>query len=79
MLDFLTHETEATIGQVALQFVLGDKRVAAALPTVASADRLREFAAAADMPELDAATLARIDDLYVNGFWLEDREAGRDG
>lgn len=79
MLDFLTHETEATIGQVALQFVLAGERVAAALPTVTSADRLREFAAAADMPELDAATLSRIDDLYVSGFGLEEGASERDG
>ena len=75
LLDFLTHETNATIGQVALQFVLAGERVAAALPAVTDADRLREFAAAADMPELDARTLARIDELYESNFGLEDEES----
>ena len=79
MLDFLTHENEATIGQVALQFVLASERVASALPTVASADRLREFTAVADMPELDAETLARIDELYVSGFDPESSEELRGG
>ena len=71
MLDFLTHESEITLSQVALQFVLSDERVAAALPTVTGTDRLREFAEAADMPELDAKTLSRIDELYVSGFGLD--------
>ena len=79
MLDFLTHETEATLGQVALQFVLAGERVAAALPTVTDVDRLREFAAAADMPDLDAQTLARIYELYESDFGLEEGEPERDG
>ena len=78
-LEFLTHESEATLGQVALQFVLANERVAAALPTVAGADRLREFAAAADMPELDASTLSRIHELYEAGFDPEADERERGG
>ena len=78
MLDFLTRESEATLAQIALQFVLSDERAAAALPNITGTERLREFAAAADLPELDGATLERIDDLYVNGFYLEDGKPGRD-
>ncbi len=79
MLDFLTHESDATLGQVALQFVLSDVRVASALPIVTSLDRLREFAAAADMPELDSSTLARINELYEAGFDPEGTEPERGG
>lgn len=79
MLGFLTYESEATLGQVALQFVLANERVASALPIVTGTDRLQEFAAAADMPELDAATLSRIDELYETGFDPESGEAERGG
>ena len=78
-LEFLTHESEATLGQVALQFVLANERVAAALPTVTGTDRLREFVAAADMPELDASTLSRIHELYEAGFDPEADERERGG
>ena len=79
MLDFLTHESEATLGQIALQFVLADERVSSALPIVTGADMLREFAAAADMPELDASTLSRINELYETGFDPEGKELERGG
>ncbi len=76
-LDFLTRETEAAIGQVALQFVLADGRVAAALPAVTSAERLREFAAAGDLPPLDADTLSRFEALYASDFYPEGVEPDR--
>ena len=78
-LDFLTHESEATLGQAAIQFVLANKRVAAALPTVTGTDRLREFVAAADLPRLDAAALSRIDELYEAGFDPEAKWQDRGG
>ena len=77
MLDFLTRESEATLAQIALQFVLSDDRAVSALPNITGRERLREFAAAGDLPELDGAILERVDDLYVNGFHLEDGEPGR--
>ena len=78
-LDFLTRESEATLGQAALRFVLAGERVAAALPAVVGAERLREFAEAADMPPLDADTLSRISELYAASFDPEAKEPERGG
>ena len=78
-LEFLTHESEATLGQAAIQFVLANKLVASALPTVARADRLREFVAAADLPGLGASALSCIVELYESGFDPEAKWPERGG
>ncbi len=69
-LDFLTDESDATIGQIAIQFVLARKRIASVLPNIVSEEQLVEFAAAPDTPDIPADALERIEDLYENNFYL---------
>ena len=74
-LDFLTAESDATIGQIAIQFVLARRRIASVLPNIVSEEQLAEFAAAPDTPALAADALERIEDLYENNFYLGEAAA----
>ena len=71
-LDFLTQETDATIGQIAIQFALARRSIASILPNITSQEQLREFALAPETPGLSAEVLERIDDLYDHNFDLEE-------
>ena len=71
-LDFLTQETDVTIGQIAIQFALARRSIAAILPNITNQEQLREFALAPETPDITAEVLERIDDLYDNNFYLEE-------
>jgi aryl-alcohol dehydrogenase-like predicted oxidoreductase len=60
-----------TLGQVALLWLLGDERVASTLPNIYNEEQLVEFAKASDCPPLTADDLAKIDNLYCENFGLE--------
>lgn len=72
LLDFLTQETDATIGQVAIQFALASRSIASILPNITNQEQLREFALAPETPKMSADVLERIDCLYDHNFYLED-------
>ena len=72
LLDFLTQETDATIGQVAIQFALASRAIASILPNITNQEQLREFALAPETPKMSADVLERIDCLYDHNFYLED-------
>jgi aryl-alcohol dehydrogenase-like predicted oxidoreductase len=59
-----------TLGQTALRFCLAPPEVASVLPNITSAENLREFAAAGDMPPLSREELAAMD-----AVWRETRQA----
>lgn len=67
-LSFLTEGRAMTIGQAALKFVLSEPTVVSAQPNIYDEAQLAEFAAAPDCPDLTAADLARIADLYARDF-----------
>jgi aryl-alcohol dehydrogenase-like predicted oxidoreductase len=67
-LDFLTDGTGRTLGQAALRWVLADDQIATTLPNIYNAEQLREFAGAADVPDLTDDELARIAALYEDNF-----------
>ena len=61
----------ATIGQIALQWILANPAVASTLPNIYGAAQLDEFAAASDVAPLTAGELARVQELYDANFGLE--------
>jgi aryl-alcohol dehydrogenase-like predicted oxidoreductase len=63
--------SDRTLGQAALQWLLADKRVASTLPNIYSEEQLVEFAKAPECPALSADDLAKIDNLYSENFGLE--------
>ncbi len=66
--------SERTLGQAALLWLLADDRVASTLPNIYNEEQLIEFAKAPDCPSLTADDLAKIDNLYSDNFGLEPEE-----
>lgn len=75
-LTFLTDERERTIGQAALQWLLADPLIVTVLPNIYDSAQLREFVEATDKPALAEDDLARVAELYDNGFFLAPAPAG---
>jgi aryl-alcohol dehydrogenase-like predicted oxidoreductase len=70
-LGFLEN-SERTLGQAALQWLLADDRVASTLPNIYNEEQLVEFAKAPDCPPLTADNLVKIDRLYAANFDVEE-------
>jgi aryl-alcohol dehydrogenase-like predicted oxidoreductase len=66
--------SERTLGQAALQWLLNDDRVASTLPNIYNEEQLIEFAKAPETLAVTADELAKIDDLYASNFGLEPEE-----
>jgi aryl-alcohol dehydrogenase-like predicted oxidoreductase len=63
---------ERTLGQVALQWLLADRRVASTLPNIYDEEQLVEFAKAPDTAPLTSDEMAKIEELYSNNFGIEE-------
>lgn len=68
-LEFL--RKERTLAQMAIQFILAQPTVASVLPNIYNHEQLDEFARAVDRPPLTAEELEKIEELYVNNFYLD--------
>jgi aryl-alcohol dehydrogenase-like predicted oxidoreductase len=66
--------SERTLGQAALQWLLADDRVASTLPNIYNEEQLIEFAKAPECPPLTADDLGKIDNLFSENFGLEPEE-----
>ncbi len=64
--------SERTLGQAALQWLLADDLVASTLPNIYDVEQLREFAHAPETPALSREEMDRIDELYQAHFGLEE-------
>jgi aryl-alcohol dehydrogenase-like predicted oxidoreductase len=64
--------SERTLGQAALQWLLADDRVASTLPNVYNEEQLVEFAKAPDTSPLTSDDMAKIDELYSKNFGVEE-------
>src|SRR6266702_7168918 len=64
--------SQRTLGQAALLWLLADERVASTLPNIYNEEQLVEFAKAPESPPLTADDLAKIDELYSNNFGIEE-------
>jgi aryl-alcohol dehydrogenase-like predicted oxidoreductase len=69
-LDFLAER--ATIGQAALQWLLAEPKVVSVLPNIYDDAQLDEFAAAADLPPLTDAQMARVAELEKTNFGVDE-------
>ncbi|MDZ4828262.1 MAG: aldo/keto reductase [Actinomycetota bacterium] len=65
-------ETGRTIGQAAIAGILANKAFTTVIPTVVTADEVREYAQASDLPLTDTEQ-ALVADLYARNFDHEDR------
>src|SRR5436305_8826054 len=66
--------SERTLGQAALQWLLADDRVASTLPNIYEEAQLIEFAKAPETPRLTGDELAKIEELYADNFGVEREE-----
>ena len=66
--------SERTLGQAALQWLLADPRIASTLPNIYNEEQLVEFAKAPDTAALTSDELAQVDALYRDNFGLEPEE-----
>jgi aryl-alcohol dehydrogenase-like predicted oxidoreductase len=66
--------SDRTLGQAALQWLLADERVTSTLPNIYNEEQLVEFAAAPECPPLSADDLSRIEELYEENFGVESEE-----
>ncbi|MGH2953682.1 MAG: aldo/keto reductase [Solirubrobacterales bacterium] len=60
-----------TMAQAALRFILAQPQMAVVIPTITSEAELREYAGAADVPQLSADELDRVAALYERNFDVE--------
>lgn len=75
-LRFLLDGREATMGQVALKWLLSDPGVTSVLPNIYNLAQIEEFAAAPDIDEFDADELGEIDALYRVNFGIDREPVG---
>jgi aryl-alcohol dehydrogenase-like predicted oxidoreductase len=66
--------SERTMGQAALQWLLADERVASTLPNIYEEAQLTEFAKAPDSPALTSDELEKIAELYAENFGVGPEE-----
>src|SRR3954451_16242225 len=66
--------SERTLGQAALQWLLADPLVASTLPNIYNEEQLLEFARAPQTSALTSDELAKVEELYANNFGLEPEE-----
>jgi aryl-alcohol dehydrogenase-like predicted oxidoreductase len=64
-------ESGRTMAQAALRFILAQPQMTVVIPTITNETELREYAGAADVPDLSADELARVDELYARNFDVE--------
>ena len=63
--------------QAALRFILTQPQMAVVIPTITNQAELpREYAGAADVPDLTADELARVDELHERNFDVEPVASG---
>src|SRR4051812_37465112 len=67
--------SQRTLGQAALQWLLADDRVASTLPNIYEEAQLIEFAKAPDCPSLTGDEMKKIAELYEENFGVEREEA----
>src|SRR5437763_6382113 len=67
--------SERTLGQAALQWLLADPLVASTLPNIYNEEQLIEFARAPETTALTADEMRRIEELYADNFGLEREES----
>src|SRR5262249_31088936 len=64
--------SERTLGQAALQWLLADDRVASTLPNIYNEEQLVEFAKAPDCPPLTSDDWEKINELYPDNSGIEE-------
>ncbi len=76
---FLAEDTGRTFAQSAIAFCLAQPSIASVLPNLTNLQELQEYTAAAETPPLSEEELCMLDELWREGFYLEQPVAAVDG
>src|SRR5947208_677883 len=66
--------SERTLGQAALQWLLADNRVASTLPNIYNEEQLVEFAKAPECPALTNDDMEKVESLYSENFGIKEEQ-----
>ena len=69
---FLAEETGRTLAQSAIKFCLAQGNIISVLPNITNLEELTEYASAPETPDLTREECEQLDDLWENGFYLEE-------
>ena len=72
---FLGEDTGRSFAQAAIKFCLAQGTIASVLPNITNMGDLEEYAAAPDTPDLTQEERDQLEDLWDNGFYLEEATA----
>ena len=61
-----------SMSQAAIKFCLSEPSIVSVLPNITTMDELQEYTAATEAPDLTQDEIRRLDELWLNGFDLED-------
>jgi aryl-alcohol dehydrogenase-like predicted oxidoreductase len=64
LISTLTEETNTTIGQIALKFILSERAITSILPNITTTEQLTEYVSASDIPDLNSAMVKQIRELF---------------
>jgi aryl-alcohol dehydrogenase-like predicted oxidoreductase len=67
--------TGRTMAQAALRFILAQPQMTCVIPTITNEAELREYAGAAEVPELTDDEMARVAELYARNFDVQPVQA----
>ena len=69
---FLAEGTGRTLAQSAIKFCLAQGSIVSVLPNITSMEELESYASATETPDLAREESEQLDDLWENGFYLEE-------
>ena len=69
---FLAEDMGRTLAQAAIKFCLAQGTIVSVLPNITCVEELEEYASAPETPDLTAEEIQRLDELWENGFYLEE-------
>ena len=69
---FLAEETGRTMSEAAIKFCLAQETIVSVLPNFTNMEELEEYTSAPDTPDLVVEESEQLDDLWENGFYLEE-------
>ena len=74
---FLAEDTGRTSAQAAIKFCLAQGTIISVLPNITNVEELGEYALAPETKDLTQEERVRLDDLWENGFYLEEASPAR--
>tara|TARA_Y100000294_G_C8262806_1_gene219493 strand:- start:71 stop:499 length:429 start_codon:yes stop_codon:yes gene_type:complete len=73
-IDFMIAGKPASVGQIAIKFVLTPRIMASCIPTMTTVEQVEEYVAAVDIDEIPQDELDRLAPIYADNFGLGPRE-----